>query len=120
MNNEIIERLKEILQRGLNTSKDEDLIEEIFNSRMEEFHKDIIKNKQYKEYMKTINKIDKEIKNKFNNYEDIINVIEKHNNATCELEYLCEKLMYKFGLLDGLLLITQCSKSINVFLNEKK
>lgn len=29
MNNEIIERLKEILQRGLNTSKDEDLIEEI-------------------------------------------------------------------------------------------
>lgn len=120
MNNEIIERLKEILQRGLNTSKDEDLIEEIFNSRMEEFHKDIIKNKQYKEYMKTINKIDKEIKNKFNNYEDIINVIEKHNNATSELEYLCEKLMYKFGLLDGLLLITQCSKSINDFLNEKK
>ena len=119
MNNEIIERLKEILQRGLNTSKDEDLIEEIFNSRMEEFHKDIIKNKQYKEYMKTINKIDKEIKNKFNNYEDIINVIEKHNNATSELEYLCEKLMYKFGLLDGLLLITQCSKSINDFLNEK-
>lgn len=120
MNKEFTEKLIEILQEKLNTNKKQDLIEEVFNDRLEEFHKAIIQNKDYKEYMKKINKIDKEITGKFKNRWEIVEIIEKYNNATCELEYLCEKLMYKFGVLDGLLLITQSSESIKDFFKENK
>lgn len=104
MNKKFIENLIELLQKSLKISEKEDVIEDLFKSREEEIHRDITKNEDYKECLKKINKINEEIIGKFKNYEEIIDLIEKHNDADSELGHLVEKTMYKCGLLDGFLI----------------
>lgn len=114
MDNEFINKLIKTLERNLYINVKDNLIEELFYDRSEKFHEAITKNKKYKAYMKKINDIDKEIAEKFENRWEIINMIEKYTNATYEGEELCEKLMYKYGVLDGMLLIIQGTKHINI------
>lgn len=122
MNNLFITELIGTLEKNLHISRNNNFIEDLFNDRSEKFHKAITQNKEYKEYMKKINNIDEEITEKFKNRWEIIHMIEKYTNATFECEELCEKLMYKYGVLDGLLLITQGTKQIDIekFFKENK
>lgn len=122
MNNEFIYKLMEELEKKLHISKNDDLIDVLFNDRLEKFHEAITKNQKYKAYMKKVNNIDKEISKKFENRWEIINIIEKYTNATDEGAEICEKLMYKYGVLDGMLLILQGTKHISIenFIAENK
>ena len=122
MENEFINKLTEELAKNLHINKNIDFVEELFNNRIEELQDAIIQNNEYKKYMQKVHDVDKEILEKFENRWEIIRMIEKYTNASSKCEDLYEKLMYKYGFLDALLLITQGTKQINIekFFKENK
>lgn len=120
MKKELIEQILEKLEDELHIEKNSDFIGELFDDRADTIHSEITKHKEYKKYIDQINEIDEEIKEKSNNYWDIIKVIEKSRNITYKNSDLCEKLMYKYGLYDGMKLILEGTRNINLseFLKE--
>lgn len=102
MKKELIEQILEKLENELHIEKNSDFIGELFDDRSDTIHSEITKHKEYKKYIDEINEIDEEIKEKFNNYWDIIKLIEKSRNVTYKNSELCEKLMYKYGIYDGM------------------
>ncbi len=120
MKKELIEQILEKLENDLHIEKNADFIAELFEDRADTIHFEITKHEEYKKYIDKMNVIDEEIKEKFSNYWDIMKVIEKSRNITYKNSDLCEKLMYKYGVYDGMKLILEGTKNINLkdFFNE--
>ena len=120
MKKELIEQILEKLEDELHIEKNSDFIGELFDDRADTIHSEITKHKEYKKNIDKMNVIDEEIKEKFSNYWDIIKLIEKSRNITYKNSDLCEKLMYKYGVYDGMKLILEGTKNINLkdFFNE--
>lgn len=75
MKKEFIEQILEKLENDLHIEKNADFIGELFDDRADTIHFEITKHKEYKKYIDEINKIDEEIKEKFNSYWDIIKIL---------------------------------------------
>ena len=123
MSDNFITELVKRLSNDLETKPSVDFIGDVFEERSEEMHSMISSNNEYKKRTRKICKIEDEIKEKFNNAWEILEVIEKHYKEVYARNYLCEKIMYKQGLLDGILFIIEGTKRINItkfFQNNQK
>ena len=107
-------QLIKILEKKLNLEDDENIIEELFEGRSRIIHSVFRINTEFKNYDEKIKKVDEEIRNKFVNNWEIIQELEKYEDASWESGYLCEKLMYKHGVLDGMKLILEGTKQIDI------
>ena len=114
MKTEVVKHIISFLEENLDSQQRDDFIGKLFEQRAEELHMLIMNNKEYKQYANEISKLDEEIHNKFENSWEILNLIEKHENIAFKSSYICEKLMYKHGLLDGIQLILDGTKTIDI------
>lgn len=114
MEKELIEQILEKLENDLHIEKNADFIGELFEDRADTIHFEITKHEEYKKYIDKINEIDEEIKGKFSNYWDIVKIIEKSRNITYKNSESCEKFMYKYGIYDGMKLLLEGTKNINL------
>lgn len=114
MEKEFIKQIIDTLKGKIQNEKNDDIIEELFDKRSENIHIAISQNKEYRKYMDKISKIDEEIEGKFDNPREVAEIIERHENIAYESSYICEKLMYKHGLVDGMLLILEGTKQIDI------
>lgn len=122
MNEILIEKILNKLEKDLSIEESIDFIGELFEERADTIHLEITKHKEYKKYIDQINEIDEQMKERFNNYWEIIEVIEKSRNITYKNSDLCEKLIYKYGIYDGMKLVLEGTKDINIkkFLSDSK
>lgn len=105
MKKEVISKILNELKKDLEMKNEEDYIGELFEDRAETIHGIIMNNKMYKEQREEIYKIEKEIQEKYKNHREIIQLIEKHENVIYDRSDMCEKLMYKYGVYEGMSLI---------------
>ena len=82
--------------------KNESIFDLMFDSRCESIHKNVAKTKEYEKFKNEINLLDKKIKEKFSDSNDIINLIEERDDVKAYGEQLIEKAMYTSGVYDGL------------------
>lgn len=118
-----LEQITSKLEEELDRKGKGNFIDELFDVRAEALHIDIRGNLEYKKSTGKVKQIDNEIKMKYGNkYWEIIHLIEKYEEATTDDGVLCEKLMYKHGVLDGMKLILDGTKQIDIkrFLEENK
>lgn len=121
MNKNVIEKLSEIIEKDANIEKNEDYIKSLFEQRAEEIYKEITNNKEYKNELLKLQNIDDEIDKKFpNNALEITQIIEERINKSRYINSLCEKLIYKHGFHDGIVLILKGLEKmdINKFIKE--
>ena len=116
--NQIIKRL----EKELNMENNENIIDELFETRGEDFHLAITKNKEHKKLCEKIEQADNEIKEDNEHYKEFLKAFEKYEDASCEMGYLTQKLMNKFGILDGMKINLEGTKHIDIakFLKENK
>ena len=95
------------LSKDIGAKQNADIIGKIFEERSENIQSEIRVNEQYNIHVRKIAKISKIIKTKFKNPMEIIQLCEQYANATSDSEYEYEKLMYKYGVLDGMNIILQ-------------
>lgn len=107
MSDNFIKQVISKLREDLEVKPAEDFVGELFEKRAEDIHTVVGQNSGYKEHSKKITEIEKEISKKFDNPMEIIEIIERRDGITYDRICLSEKLMYKQGLLDGLVLITE-------------
>ena len=110
------------LEKELNMENNLNIIDELFETRGEDFHLAITNNEEHKKLCKKIEQADNEIKKDNKHYKEFLKAFEKYEDASCDMGYLTEKLMYKFGLLDGMKIILEGTKHIDItkFLKEYK
>lgn len=120
MKNEIGNKIVRGLEEELYVERNIDFIGELFEKRAETIHIAITKNEEYEEYLEGLKEINNEIREKFNNSKEIIRMIEMYENAERKGSRLYEKVMYKYGMHDGIKLILEGTKEINIkkFLKE--
>ena len=118
-----IEQIMSKLEEELSRKGEENLVDEIFDERTESLHIYIKGNVKYKKSTEKIRQIDDEIKMKYGDkYREIIQLIEKYEDAVVKDGTICEKLMYKHGVLDGMKLILDGTRQIDIkkFLKDNK
>ena len=99
------------LEKELNMENNLNIIDELFETRGEDYHLAITNNEEHNE-----------IKKDNKHYKEFLKAFEKYEDASCDMGYLTEKLMYKFGLLDGMKIILEGTKHIDItkFLKENE
>ncbi len=110
------------LEKELNMEDKDSIIEELFETRGEDLHIAITKNKEYKKLWEKIEQTDSEIRKDTKHSKELLEAFEKYEDASCEMGYLTEKLMYKLGLQDGIKIILEGTKHIDItkYLKERK
>ena len=83
----------------------ENMILRMFDARRCKIETSIMKSKDYKKYSKEIDKVYDELSEKYNNSYKIINSFEKYSDAIYSRECIYDKLLYKYGVMDGMKLI---------------
>jgi len=101
------------LKKELHAKDEGDFILELFEKRLEELQSYIMKDEEYNENSRKILKIRNEIEEKYSNNE-ILNAFEKHSSLVYFSNYLYEKLMYKCGVMDGMRLVIDGLKKIDM------
>ncbi len=114
MSEKFVNQLIKALREDLEVESSNDYIGDLFEERAENIHTTIGSNSEYKKQTIKICDVEDEIKGKIYNYQEIIPLVEKHNSIMYKRNYLCEKLMYKQGVLDGILFIIEGAKKINI------
>jgi len=110
MSETIIKTLIKRLSEDLEIKTSEDFLGDLFEERAEEIHERIGHNTEYKKQLRKTCELQEEIKQKFEKAWEIIEIIEEYNQEIYERNYLSEKLIYKQGLLDGILFIIEGAK----------
>ena len=111
MDDEFVKQLLDKLENDLNISSCNDFIGNLFDQRAEKIHTSISKNKEYKEQLKVLHKLNDEIIAKYENGREIISLIEDFKDNYIDTTSLIEKQMYKYGLYDGMKLIIEGLKN---------
>lgn len=114
MDKELFEQIFEKLEKELNIEKSVDFIGELLDERSEMIHLEISDKKEYKAHVSSVTEIEEEIGRKISNPIDIISLIEEHENEVYENYSKCEKLMYKYGLYDGMKLVIEGMKLFDI------
>ncbi len=114
MEKDFVNLILETLEKNMNINKSEDFIGELFEQRAEDIHREITQDKKYKKQMKRVAYINENIINQYENAIDMIKVMEEYANVIDEIEDTIEKSMYKHGLYDGLKLIIEGMKKIDI------
>lgn len=112
MDRESIELILQKLEKDLNIEKSEDFIGDLLELRANDIDKEISNDKDYKNYIKQISTIEEEIENKVESSFEIIKLIEKYEHIEYENCRRREKLMYKYGVYDGMKLIIEGLKDL--------
>lgn len=111
MKEDFIKQIIDSLEKELHTKKSNDFIGDIFEQRVEDIYAAMMNNKKYKKHMDKVNELNIEIQNKF---ADAWKMIEKYEEIAYDRSVVGEKLMYKYGLLDGILFILEGTKKIDI------
>jgi len=114
MSKKFIKQLIGRLRDDLEVEPSDDFIGDLFEERAENIHATIGSNSEYIRRTEIISNMQKKIIEKIDNLEEIAPLVEKHNNTLYDRNYLCEKLMYKHGVLDGILFIVEGLGEIDI------
>lgn len=104
MKNNCKEMLKN-LKKELYPNKEKDFILKLFEKRRFEIDSQVIKNEKYKKYSKEIKEVYDRLENKYKDDLKIITSFEEYSDAIYSRESVCNKLLYKYGVMDGMRLI---------------
>ena len=99
------ETMLEQLKKEFNEMERENMILKMFDERRCEIESSIMRSKDYKEYSKEIDKVYDELSEEYDNSSKIINSLEKYSDAIYSRECICDKLLYKYGVMDGMRLV---------------
>lgn len=110
---EIYKQILKKFKDELDIDKNADFIEVLFQERSDTLRQAITKNHEYQNVINELNNADFKIENKFDNGKEIIFAIGEHEEKMCEAQSISEKLMYQYGVVDGMRLM------MSVFKNNK-
>lgn len=102
------------MSNELDLDKNLDVITELFISRDDELHDMFMKSKEYKVIKEKLDKLSKEITKKYENSIDILTAFEDYSDLVDSKSYACEKLMYRLGVSDALILILEIAGKIDI------
>ena len=102
------------MSNELDLDKNLDIITELFISRDDELHDMFMKSKEYKVIKEKLDKLSKEITKKYENSIDILTAFEDYSDLVDSKSYACEKLMYRLGVSDALILILEIAGKIDI------
>lgn len=102
---EIYKQILKKFKEELDTDKNADFIEVLFQERKDTLYQSIIQNEEYKNLLTDYNSNSKSIKTNFENGDEIVNAIEECEDNLSQMQVLSEKLMYEYGLCDGIRLM---------------
>lgn len=110
---EIYKQILKKFKEELDTDKNADFIEVLFQERSDTLRQAITKNHEYQNVINELNNADVKIENKFDNGKEIIFAIGEHEEKMCEAQSVSEKLMYQYGVVDGMRLMMSVLKNNN-------
>ena len=122
MDDQFIKKIIQNLKKDLYITESDDFIGDLFEQRTEDIDSAIINNKEYAKYLKRNIEITNEMINKLGNSNEVKSLLEEYLHITSKSNDLCEKIMYKYGILDGMLLVLEGTKPIDItkFLKNNK
>lgn len=111
---EIYDKIIKRLEKELKMENYENVIDELFEIRGENFHRAIMDNEEHQKLREKRKQVENEIRKNNENHKEFLKELEKFEDASSDMGYLTEKLMYKYGLLDGMNIILEGTKHINI------
>ena len=117
-----IKQIIRILEEKLPAKTSKDFIGDLFEQRAEDIYAIIVKNEEYRNSTKEIYELEDKMLEIIKNSDEVNKLVERHYDKVYERCYLSDKLMYKHGVLDGLRIIIEGTKPIDIgkFLKDNK
>ena len=92
----------------------ENMILRMFEDHNCELYSSLSNSSEYKDNSNRISTIYREIEEKYKNHNEILHSFEEYSSAVYSSNYLCEKLMYKHGVMDGIKLVVEGMTKIDM------
>ena len=114
MDKNIINKVLDSISKELDIDKNVDVITELFISREDELHDIYRKTKASKEISESLKKLSDEISKEYENDVDILAKFDEYSDLSYQYSYACEKLMYRLGVSDALILMLELANKIDL------
>ena len=95
----------DMLKKEFNEVQSENMILTMYDKRSLDLYSSLSTSEEYEKNSNKISEIYEKIKKKYENSKEIIYLFEEYSSAVYCSNYLCEKIMYKHGIMDGMQLI---------------
>ena len=117
----IEEGILNYLEKDFFNLEKNDVIGDLFDEKFDEIQQAVIDTDIYKSYREQINEIENLIYSKISNNSTLITLIEKYFEMIFEREKSVEKLIYKYGIYNGMTLILSGTEKVDItkFSNDK-
>ena len=119
---EEFKKILDYLKQDIPLIENDDIIGTLFDEKSNSIEERIIHTKVYQEYRKEILQIECKIYDMLIDNSELLNLVEQFTKITYDRAEICDKLMYKYGFYDGMTLVIEGLKKINMneFLDKNK
>lgn len=112
--NVIIKAISDYLKKDFNNFDTSDIICDLFDEKFDKIEQTLLHTPSYQTYRNQITQLENEIYKKISNDSSLIQLMEKYIEVVLDREELCNKLIYKYGIYNGMSLILTGTKKIDL------